>query len=119
MIQANTTVKAKVRITIVSLYISLIVYVLVAVVTIIESLLASEFEGFVRVVLAIMGIVSIFIVWGLTVVVKELKQQKTWAWGVALAISIFYLSSIFIPLGILGLIGLLNKDTRRVFQIGV
>lgn len=44
-----------------------------------------------------------------------LQQRKFWAWVVGLIIFALYVPSLFIPLGVLGLIGLLNDASRREF----
>ena len=48
-------------------------------------------------------------------VTKELKKNKFWAWIVAIIISGIYIPSIFIILGIIGLLGLVHKNTRTAF----
>ncbi|GEM_PF-5136446 len=64
----------------------------------------------------IFGLVSIGIAIGVEVVVWYLKQLRYWAWVTAIVISALYLTSIFLPLGILGLLGLLDAETQAAFQ---
>ncbi|MBS3097862.1 hypothetical protein J4209_03665 [Candidatus Woesearchaeota archaeon] len=49
------------------------------------------------------------------IVVKGLKRGKFWAWVAGIAISGLYIPSLFIVLGIIGLLGLLNENTMKVF----
>ncbi len=48
-------------------------------------------------------------------VIGGLRKNKVWAWVAALVFSILYTFSLFLPLGLVGLYGLLHKDTRRSF----
>ena len=49
------------------------------------------------------------------IVVNGLKNNKFWAWVAGLIICGLYVPSFFIILGIIGLIGLLDKDVRKDF----
>lgn len=53
------------------------------------------------------------------IVVRELKKQKFWAWIAGICLSGLYIPSIFFPLGVMGLIGLLDGEVRAAFGIGV
>lgn len=51
------------------------------------------------------------------VLIVHLRQFKTWAWWVALSISILYVCSIiFFCSGTLGIWSLLDADTRQIFK---
>ena len=53
----------------------------------------------------------------LEVVIFHLRQFKTWAWWLALSISILYVSSIvFFFSGTLGIWSLLDSDTKQAFK---
>ena len=53
----------------------------------------------------------------LEVVIFHLRQLKTWAWWLALSISILYVSSIvFFFSGTLGIWSLLDSDTKQAFK---
>jgi hypothetical protein len=53
----------------------------------------------------------------LEVFIFHLRQFKSWTWWVALAISIFYVTSIvFFFSGTLGIWSLLDSDTKQVFK---
>ncbi len=50
------------------------------------------------------------------VVCRHLKQGKYWAWIAGLILCGIYVPSLFIVLGIIGLIGLLKPETRKYFE---
>jgi Ca2+/Na+ antiporter len=53
---------------------------------------------------------------GVEVVVWGLKKLKYWAWITGIVTCAFYISSIFIVLGGLGLWGLLDAETQAAFN---
>jgi hypothetical protein len=55
---------------------------------------------------------------GLELVVAGLKERKFWAWVVGLCIFVIYTPSLFFLLGILGLWGLLDAESRAEFGVG-
>jgi hypothetical protein len=53
----------------------------------------------------------------LEVLIYQLRQLKTWAWWLALSVSIFYVASIvFFFSGTLGIWSLLDTDTKKAFK---
>ena len=46
---------------------------------------------------------------------RGLRAARRWAWRTALALFALYLPSVFLPLGAVGLFGLLSEGTRRRF----
>ena len=56
---------------------------------------------------------------GIEVVVWGLKRRKFWAWIAGICLFGLYLPSLFLPLGWLGLWGLLDAGSRSEFGIGV
>ena len=62
-----------------------------------------------------MALFSIAIVIFVEIVIKSLKNNKFWAWVAGLIICGLYVPSLFIILGIIGLVGLLDKDVRKDF----
>ncbi|MGB3494122.1 MAG: hypothetical protein WBA57_15440 [Elainellaceae cyanobacterium] len=62
------------------------------------------------------GLITIGIAIGVEVVIWYLKKLRYWAWVTAIVISALYLTGIFLPLGILGLMGLLDSETQAAFQ---
>jgi len=65
---------------------------------------------FIMLVLFFIGI-GVFI----EIIIKGLKDNKFWSWVASLIICGLYIPSLFIILGIIGLSGLLNKETRKNF----
>ena len=55
---------------------------------------------------------------GIEVVVWGLRRRKFWAWVAGLCIFGIYIPSLFLPLGALGLWGLLDAGSRRAFGLG-
>ncbi|MBU1119185.1 hypothetical protein KKH43_04865 [Patescibacteria group bacterium] len=105
--------------TIVSFHISAILYFMVAVLFLIlfivflgqgDESTAIAFPMLLGVVLSIA--VGIF----LEFVISALKKQKYWAWIAGIVISIIFIPSAFIILGIVALIGLLDENTRKAFE---
>lgn len=56
---------------------------------------------------------------GIEVVVWGLKRRKFWAWIAGICLFGLYVPSLFLPLGALGLWGLLDAGSRAEFGIGV
>jgi hypothetical protein len=54
---------------------------------------------------------------GVEVVVYGLNRRRFWAWVAGLAIFGVYVPSGFLPLGVLGLWGLLQKASRAEFGV--
>lgn len=50
------------------------------------------------------------------VVVWGLKRGRFWAWVAGLILSSIFVFSIFLPLGVMGLVGLLEEPTRKRFS---
>lgn len=55
---------------------------------------------------------------GIELVAHGLRKRRFWAWVAGLCIFGVYLPSLFLPLGALGLWGLLDAGSQRVFGIG-
>ena len=55
---------------------------------------------------------------GIWLVVGGLNKRKFWAWVAGLGIFAIYLPSLFLPLGALGLWGLLDPGSRAQFGLG-
>jgi hypothetical protein len=72
-----------------------------------------------RSVAGVFFIVCMAMAVGIEFVVASLHRRRFWAWVVGLCIFALYASSLFLPLGVLGLWGLLNPGSRAEFGIGV
>ncbi|MEQ1905862.1 MAG: hypothetical protein ABL888_16860 [Pirellulaceae bacterium] len=69
--------------------------------------------------LAVAGLLfCLALVVGIEFVVNGLRRRKFWAWVAGLCIFGVYLPSLFLPLGALGLWGLLDSGSLAEFGIG-
>lgn len=112
------------RLAIWALRISSVLYFLMGVVTAVIGLLfflplTSQRMGIYEMaILIFMAIIS----WGMGVfiecVIRGLKQSRYWAWIAGIIVAGIYTPSLFLPLGILGLVGLLDRETREHFSAG-
>jgi hypothetical protein len=55
---------------------------------------------------------------GIELVVVGLRRRRFWAWIAGLCVFSMYLPSVFLPLGFLGLWGLLDEGSRTEFRVG-
>ncbi len=55
---------------------------------------------------------------GIEIVNAGLRRRKFWAWVAGLCIFATYLPSLFLPLGALGLWGLLDGGSQAEFRVG-
>ena len=74
-----------------------------------DSLLAGSF-------LFIMALFCIALGVFVEIVIYHFKKKKYWAWIAALIIAGLYIPSIFIVLGIIPLIAILDKETKDEFD---
>lgn len=88
--------------TIICFHIVAILYLILAVIFLIGG------EGFFFVLGVVLALLIEF-------TITNLKERKFWSWVVALIISGHLVLSFFFIFGIISLIGLLNKNTRKVF----
>jgi len=51
-------------------------------------------------------------------VCTALRRRQFWAWVAGLCISGLYIPSLFLPLGVMGLVGLLDPASRAAFGVG-
>jgi catechol 2,3-dioxygenase-like lactoylglutathione lyase family enzyme len=61
---------------------------------------------------------SLALVAGIELVALGLRRRRFWAWVAGLCIFGVYAPSLFLPLGALGLWGLLDAGSRRAFGVG-
>lgn len=55
---------------------------------------------------------------GVEVLMAGLRKRRFWAWIVGIIVSGVYVPSVFLPLGALGLWGLLAAGSRKAFGVG-
>jgi hypothetical protein len=71
------------------------------------------------IVAILMMVVCLAFIIGIEFVAYGLKKRKFWAWIAALCIFGLYVPSLFLPLGALGIWGLLDAGSREQFGIQV
>lgn len=114
----------RLRLTVVCLHISAGLYVLVALGAVLVPLLLIPSlppeEAAAAGIFVIFGLFFALICIGLAIGVElvtwHLTKLRYWAWITAIVICAFYLTSLFLPLGALGLWGLLDAGTQAAFQ---
>jgi len=71
-------------------------------------------------ILSVTGIIvaamSIAIAIFVEIVIADLRRVRYWAWIAGLIICGIYVPSVFVVLGVLGLIGLLDAETQAAFR---
>ena len=70
-------------------------------------------------VVLVFVVFCVAMVGGVEFVPVGLRRRRFWAWVVALCIFGLYVPSLFLPLGALGLWGLLDPGSRAEFGIGL
>ena len=68
--------------------------------------------------LRFLGGVCLALVLGIELVAYGIHRRGFWAWIAGLCIFAVYVPSLFFPLGVLGLWGLLDGGSREVFGVG-
>lgn len=99
------------KIATICLHLSAVLYLLLGV----YLLVTPSFGTFTSVFLGIFSVILAILV---EVIVKGLNSVKRWAWIAALILFCLYVPSLFILLGILGLVDLLRAETRANFFPG-
>lgn len=66
------------------------------------------------------AVLSLFavLVAGIELVAHGLRRRRFWAWVAGLCIFGIYVPSLFLPLGVLGLWGLLDAGSQQAFGVG-
>jgi hypothetical protein len=80
----------------------------------ISGLASGPFE---RAALVFLGSFCIVLALAVEVIAYGVARRWLWAWIVGVCVFCLYVPSIFMPLGILGLWGLLHPDSRALFGI--
>jgi hypothetical protein len=110
----------KIKFATVVLSISSVVYVLIGLFLFALSFSAATQNKSSTVVLnVILGTIILALAAGVEFVRRGIIQRKFWAWVAGLCIFGLYMPSIFFPLGVSGLWGLLAKGSREEFGVGV
>src|SRR5258708_18611974 len=114
-IDANQQLRHRIGISIVCLHISAVLYLVVGLAMF--PLLAGEDDSSTAIASAWFLLCLMMIV-GVEFTVYGLKRRRFWAWVAGICIFGMYLPSLFLPLGALGLLGLLDEGSRRQFGVG-
>ena len=105
----------KIRLATTCLHISAVVYVLFGVLFL---WLSGDLDGYERTGDVALAVFCLCLAAGVEVIAHGIKKRRFWAWVAGLCIFAVYLPSIFLPLGGLGLWGLLDAGSRAEFGIG-
>ncbi len=109
--------KHRIGMSIVCLHLSAGVYFLLAL--LLPSLLLSISENEYKLPIAIgFGIFCLMLAVGVEVIVYGLHRRWFWAWLAGILVLGIYLPTIFLPLGAIGLWGLLDAESRAEFGMG-
>jgi hypothetical protein len=108
--------KSKVNLAILAIRISTVIYFLIGIVFLILAFVVppdtegwSKWMGF-----FMAGFCVPFIIF-LEVLIIYLRKRKFWAWVAGLIVGALYAPSLFLPLGVMILIGLLSESSRNEF----
>ncbi len=98
-----------------SLRISTIIYYLIFIACVVGAMLLPDNDDFPPLLLIIMAVFTLPFVVFLEFVIAHLKQNRFWAWVAGVAVGGLYAPSLFLPLGVFILVGLLSDGSRARF----
>ena len=110
----NPPAPPRLSLTLVCLHISAVLYVLVGLgYGVFLAFYAPDMSRAVGIGVGVFcALFSLALAFGVELVVRGLKRRQYWAWITGIIVCGLYLSSCFLPLGALGLWGLLDQATR-------
>lgn len=101
------------------LHISALLYLLIGLVGAAGMFILPDMPTGLRLTMAAMWVVIGFaMILLVEVVAWGLRRRKFWAWVVGIGLFALYVPSLFLPLGAVGLYGLLVEPSRRAFGVG-
>lgn len=106
----------RINLAIASLHISAGIYVLIALLLFPLVLYSDETGYGLAIAMGLSGFCLALCI-GIEVVALGLRNRKFWAWIAGLCIFSMYVPSLFLPLGALGLWGLLDEGSRAEFGV--
>lgn len=112
----------KIRLAYLAFHISAAIYVLLALAAVgglvfISTLNLNAFDQLlIQAMIGCFALFCIAIAVFVEIVVSALKRNRFWAWVAGLVISGLYVPSLFLPLGVMGLVGLLDENVRTRFN---
>lgn len=105
------------------LHFSAVAYIIIALLSVLpflsifgmtESVAASDFEmAIFMVTLALFVVLSVVMVVFIELVVSHLKKGRFWAWIAAICLAGLYIPSLYFPMGIFMILGLINEDVKE------
>jgi hypothetical protein len=111
--------KSKVNLATLSLRISTVIYGLIGLIFLITAFVAPpDIKGWSKGLGISMAVFSVLFIIFLEVLIINLRKRKFWAWVAGLIVGALYTPSIFLPLGIMILVGLLSSPSRAEFGVG-
>jgi hypothetical protein len=115
--KGKASMKHKVGVAIVCLHLSAVLYLIVGV--LMFPLFTADDDTGLGLAFAV-GLLTfcLALIAGIEVVAYGLRRRKFWAWVAGLCIFGVYVPSLFLPLGALGLWGLLDRGSRAEFGVG-
>jgi hypothetical protein len=110
--------KDRTAITIVCLHISAAAYVLVGLFLLVLPRFVETSEAYGSGLAVFLLLLCLALAVAVEIPAFGLKKRRNWAWIAALIVCGIYVPSLFLPLGALGLWGLLSSGSRQAFGIG-
>lgn len=107
----------RIGMSIVCLHISAVLYGIVGVGMMTLIVLTNQEDAARTLVGVVLLVFCLLLSVGVEAVVYGLKRRRFWAWVAALCIFGVFVPSVFLPLGALGLWGLLDRDSRQEFGV--
>jgi len=115
-------VSHRIGMAVVCLHISAVLYLLVGILPLLFFFLSEDTSGAeatLGIALSIgLLVLCLALIAGVEFVASGLRRRKFWAWIAGLCIFAIYLPTLFLPLGAIGLWGLLDTGSRREFGVG-
>ena len=110
---------SRVTMAIIAIRISTVIYYLLFIGFIIAGfLIPPEEKEFPRYMAWFISIFTLPFIIFLELLIIHLKRRRYWAWIGGLIVGAMYAPSLFLPLGIMILVGLLSEQSRLEFGIG-
>ncbi len=109
--------KTRLSLAIIGLRISNLLYAAMLILILLQAFSIFNFiDGLNLWALLFLMIVTLGLVVFIEIVIACLRRHKYWAWVAGLIIGAIYLPSLYLPFGVLILIGLLSGSTRLEFE---
>src|SRR5690242_17836084 len=110
--------KDRTTLTIVCFHISAVLYVLFGVFLLLLPRLVDTSESYSSGLAVFLLLFCLALAVGVEFLAAGLRRRRFWAWIAGIVVSGIYVPSLFLPLGALGLWGLLATGSRKAFGVG-